>query len=469
MFALHAHRHPPSATATATATTAIRTSELLGALSTALDLTEGLLPGHAARTCWIAVRIAERAGMPAAERESLFYAALLKDAGCSSNAAALTSIFGGDERALKRMQATAGRSTAAMAVLSLRALSTTEPMPLRVRRLVHLASNGSTERRAIEHTRCERGAQIALNAGFDATVSTAVSAVHEHWDGRGLPLGLRGDAIPPFSRMVAVAAALDVFVSAVGPYQAVRTLRERSGTWYEPEIVDIAVDLARDGLVQELTDGRVEERIGEMEPRSLVRVSDESDVDRIAMAFADVIDAKSPFTGSHSRNVAVLAERLAGALGLPSSSARDVRRGGLLHDIGKLGIPNRILDKPGRLTADEYLAIREHPALSLRILAPVSIFSRVAEIAAAHHERMDGTGYFRGLDAERLAVEARVVAVADVYEALTADRPYRASMGPDEALTIMSRMAGDHLAADVVAALPAVIGSIQPSRVAAAS
>ena len=243
----------------------------------------------------------------------------------------------------------------------------------------------------------------------------------------------------------------------IGPYQAVHTLLDRRGTWYEPEIVDVAVDLARDGLVQELTDGRVEERIGEMEPRSLIRVSDESDVDRIAMAFADVIDAKSPFTGSHSRNVAVLAEGLACALGLPSSSARDVRRGGLLHDIGKLGVPNRILDKPGRLTADEYLAIRQHPALSLRILEPVAIFSRVAEIAAAHHERMDGTGYFRGLDAERLAVEARVVAVADVYEALTAERPYRASMDPDEALTIMSRMAGDHLAADVVATLPQVI------------
>lgn len=454
MFAPHAHRHatlvPPRAS--------IRTSELLGALSTALDLTEGLLPGHAARTCWIALQVADRAGMPAAERESLFYAALLKDAGCSSNAAALTSIFGGDERALKRMQATAGRSTAAMAVLSIRALSSAEPLPLRIRRLVHLAAAGSEERRAIEHTRCERGAQIALNAGFDSSVSSAVSAIHEHWDGRGLPLGLRGDAIPPFSRIIAVAAALDVFASAIGPFEAIRTLQERRGTWYEPEIVDLVVDLARDGLIQELAVGRVEERIGEMEPRSLVRVSDEADVDRIAMAFADVIDAKSPFTGSHSRNVAVLAEGLAGAMGLPESSARDVRRGGLLHDIGKLGVPNRILDKPGRLTADEYLAIREHPSLSLRILAPVSIFGRVAEIAAAHHERMDGTGYFRGLDAEQLAVEARVVAVADVFEALTAERPYRAAMGADEALSVMARMAGDHLAADVVATLPAVIG-----------
>jgi putative nucleotidyltransferase with HDIG domain len=450
------HRH--AATDEVTTDASVRTSELIGALSTALDLTEGLLAGHAARTCWIAQRMADRAGMPAPERESLFYAALLKDAGCSSNAAALTSIFGGDERALKRMQATAGRSTGAMAVLSIRGLSATEPLPVRVRRLVHLAVHGSKERRAIEHTRCERGALIARNAGFDASVSDAVSAIHEHWDGRGLPLGLRGTHIPLFARIITVAAALDVFTSAVGPRRAVRTVQSRRGTWYEPALVDLVVDLARDGLMHELTDGRVEERIGEMEPDSLVRVSDEADVDRIAMAFADVVDAKSPFTGSHSRNVATFAEALARELGLPEASARDVRRGGLLHDIGKLGVPNRILDKPGRLTADEYLRIREHPQLSLRILQPVAIFSQVAEIAAAHHERLDGTGYFRGLNAERLAIEARVVAVADVYEALTADRPYRAAMPPEEALAIMERMAGDHLAIDVLAALPAVIG-----------
>ena len=435
----------------------VRTSELLGALSTALDLTEGLLAGHAARTCWISLRLAERAGMSAAERESLFYAALLKDAGCSSNAAALTNIFGGDERALKRLQATAGRSTGAMAVLSIRGLSASEPLPLRIRRLVHLAVRGSTERRAIEQTRCERGAQIAMNAGFDASVSKAVSAIHEHWDGRGLPLGLRGDEIPLYSRIISAAAALDVFVSAVGARKALRTLTSRRGTWYEPEIVDLAIDLARDGLIQELTDGRVEDRIGEMEPTGSIRLSDETDVDRIATAFADVVDAKSPFTGSHSRNVAALAESLAVQLGLPAASARDVRRGGLLHDIGKLGVPNRILDKPGRLTADEYLQIREHPALSLRILQPVPIFSHVAEIAAAHHERMDGTGYFRGLDAEQLAIEARVVAVADVYEALTADRPYRAAMPAERALGVMEGMAGDHLAADVLDSLSAVV------------
>ncbi|MEO5987230.1 MAG: HD domain-containing phosphohydrolase [Candidatus Limnocylindria bacterium] len=458
MHAQHPHRPIAQAAIDVADTSAsIRTSELIGALSTALDLTEGLLAGHAARTCWIALRMAERSGMGEGERESLFYAALLKDAGCSSNAAALTSIFGSDERALKRMQATAGRSTAAMAVLSIRGLSSGEPLPVRIRRLVNLAIRGSKERRQIEHTRCERGAMIAMNAGFDAPVSEAVASLHEHWDGRGLPMGMRGTDIPLFSRILAVASALDVFLSAVGPRRAIRTLKSRRGTWYQAELVDLVVELARDGLVHELSDGNIEARIGEVEPNGLVRLSDESDVDRIATAFADVVDAKSPFTGSHSRNVATIAQDLALKIGLPERDVRDVRRGGLLHDIGKLGVPNRILDKPGRLTADEYLQVREHPELSLRILQPVPIFRRVAEIAAAHHERLDGTGYFRGLDAERLAIEARIVAVADVYEALTAERPYREAMPPEAALAVMAKMSGDHLAADIVGTLPDII------------
>lgn len=109
------------------------------------------------------------------------------------------------------------------------------------------------------------------------------------------------------------------------------------------------------------------------------------------------------------------------------------------------------------------MAIRRHPELSLRILEPVGILGRVADLAASHHERLDGTGYPRGLAAEELALEARIVAAADVYEALTADRPYRAAMAPEAAFTVMDGMVGDHLAADAVAALRAVIGSSVPA------
>jgi HD-GYP domain-containing protein (c-di-GMP phosphodiesterase class II) len=152
-----------------------------------------------------------------------------------------------------------------------------------------------------------------------------------------------------------------------------------------------------------------------------------------------------------------MAASIAERIGLTATTVIDVRRAGLLHDLGKLGVPNMILDKPGALTAAEFEQIKRHPELTLRILEPVTELGGVAEIAACHHERLDGLGYFRGLTAPDLALGARVVAVADVFEALTADRPYRAAMPVERALAILDEETGGHLAADAVAALKSIL------------
>jgi HD-GYP domain-containing protein (c-di-GMP phosphodiesterase class II) len=140
-------------------------------------------------------------------------------------------------------------------------------------------------------------------------------------------------------------------------------------------------------------------------------------------------------------------------LGLPSAGVIDIRRAGLLHDLGKLGVPNMILDKPARLDASEFELIKRHPELTLRILEEIPTFGDVAQVAASHHERLDGRGYFRGLTEPELALGARIVAVADVYEALTADRPYRPAMPVEQATAILREEANGHLASDVVEAL----------------
>jgi putative nucleotidyltransferase with HDIG domain len=433
----------------------VRTSEIVAALSRALDVTEGLPAGHAARTCYLALRLADRMGV--ANVVDVFYGALLKDLGCSSNSALLVELFGADDIELKRREALTERDHLSMAVLTLRTLAGShEPLPLRVRRLVSLARGGA-DRYRIEQLRCERGADVARRAGFDDSVADAIHSVHEHWDGRGFPQGRRGAAIPIASRIIAACAAVDVFRESRGDEAARAMLRDRSGTRYQPAIARDLLAACDAGLLRDLAAIDLYGELARLEPHGSAYLALPEDVDRIANAFADVIDAKSPFTAEHSKRVGNIAEQMARRLSMSDGDVRDVRWSGLLHDIGKLGVPNTILDKAAALDEEEFAVIRRHPALTHRILAPVAIFARVAEIAACHHERLDGKGYFRGLTGESLGLSARVVAVADVYEALTAVRPYRTAMRPEEALRSIDRSTGDHLAAEAVTALRGVL------------
>ena len=436
----------------------IPTGQLLAALSTALDLTEGQLPGHSLRTCFLALRVADSLGLAGVDRRDLFHAAFLKDAGCSSNAAAVTRIFGGDDQVLKGRQATIGRSLLAQANFAIRNLPASEPLPLRLRRLIRIGLAGKREQRHVEQIRCERGASIARKAGFSDRAGRAVHDVHEHWDGGGQPRGLRGDAIEPLARIIAACQGLDVFLSTRGRSEALRVVAGRRGTWYDPDVTATLLDLTRRGLLDDLAAPDLVGRTMDLEPDGVVEIADSAAIDRIAEAFADIVDAKSPFTGAHSRSVADVAERLAVSMGLAPPEIVDVRRAGLLHDLGKLGVPNAILDKPARLDPEEFAVIQRHPELTLRILAPIPTFATVAELAACHHERLDGRGYFRGLSAPTLAAGARIVTVSDVWEALTANRPYRAAMDREAALAVIRSETGDHLALEVVTALEAIVG-----------
>lgn len=449
--ALAEEQHRPTPVGT------VRTSEIVAALSRALDVTEGLPAGHAARTCYLALRLADRMGIAKVIGADLFYGALLKDLGCSSNAALLVELFGADDIELKRREALTERDHLAMALLTLRTLAGShEPLPLRLRRLISLARGGA-DRHRIEQLRCERGADVARRAGFNDAVAESIFSVHEHWDGLGFPQGRKGSAIPLTSRIVAACAAVDVFRENRGDEAVLAMLRARSGTRYDPAIVDELLAACAAGLLLDLAGIDLYGELARLEPHGGSYLALPEDVDRIASAFADVIDTKSPFTAEHSKRVGDIASRIARQLSMSDDDVRDVRLSGLLHDIGKLGVPNTILDKAAALDEEEFAVIRRHPVLSLRILSPVAIFGRVAEIAACHHERLDGKGYFRGLTGESLGLSARVVAVADVYEALTAARPYRAAMSPEEALRVIDRSTGDHLAAEAVTALRDVL------------
>lgn len=164
--------------------------------------------------------------------------------------------------------------------------------------------------------------------------------------------------------------------------------------------------------------------------------------DRLQRAFlqsllglANALEAKDPYTRGHSERVARLAQQLGRRLGCSSDQRRLIAQAGLLHDLGKIGIPESVLRKAGPLTAEEWVLMREHPVVGSRIVSPLEFFAEGALIIRHHHERQDGSGYPAGLSGEAIPLGARIVAVADVYDALTSDRPYRKSLGRAEALS----------------------------------
>jgi HD-GYP domain-containing protein (c-di-GMP phosphodiesterase class II) len=433
----------------------IRLADVVDALSRALDITEGQPAGHARRACAIGMEIAGRIGLDPATRGELRYALLLKDAGCSTNAAQVAALYGHDDAAVKHDRKTVDHLDPRQSVAHLwRSTAPGRGPVTKARQLRALVAHGSAGSRELTRLRCERGADIARMIGFGDGVALAIRDLDEHWDGRGYPQGLAGEAIDLGARIALLAQTIEVHWAHSDPPQALAAVRARSGTWFDPQLVAACEGLERDGAFWTAlgADDGGTSRTGDPG-----LPADDARLDRVAAAFAQIIDAKSPYTARHSDGVAWLAARLAVLLGHDRGTARTLYRAGLLHDIGKLGVSNRILDKQGPLDDAEWEAMRRHPALTLDILRRVPAFAAFAAPAAAHHERLDGTGYHLGLDGSRLGAGARILAVADVAEALSADRPYRAGLGTEEILGIVARDAGTALDAQVAAALPVAL------------
>lgn len=173
----------------------------------------------------------------------------------------------------------------------------------------------------------------------------------------------------------------------------------------------------------------------------------------LCQAFAQIVDAKSPFTYNHSNGVANTAVAIAKKLGFDSARVLFIRHAALLHDLGKMAVSNAILEKPGKPDEAEWQALKAHPAHTGNILRCISGFEQLSEVAASHHEKLDGTGYHRGLTAARLPVEARILVVAYIFDALSAKRPYRDALPLEKVLAIMQKDAPHALDATCLEAL----------------
>ena len=428
----------------------VRLSEVIGALSVALDLTEGQPRGHAARSCLIGMRIARQIGLPESDLRALYFALLLKDLGCSSNASKMCYLFGADDRTVKRDVKTIDwtKAGANFKFAMSHAAPSASPLQKSMQMLV-MAKAGPKGAKQLVKTRCERGADIARLLAFPEETAEAITYLDEHWNGKGHPYGLRGEEIPLSSRVLGLAQTVEVFNSEFGKAQAIDVAKQRYGTWFDPQLVEALTAIENDSEFWEsLSIEKYERALIACEPADTVTFADEDDLDRIALAFARVVDAKSPWTYRHSEEVARISMGISEAMGLSDELVRDIGRAALLHDIGKLGVSNLILDKPGRPTEEEFVQIRKHPDYSKQILDKVSIFRDLSDVAAAHHERLDGTGYHRQIPGMKLSLESRILAVADICEALSAKRPYRDEMPFEKVQEIISRDLGKAHCAD---------------------
>ena len=435
-----------------------RLGEILSAFSYALDLTEGQPTGHAIRASWIGTQLGSAIGLSGDELSDCLYAVLLKDLGCSSNASRVAELFLGDDRKLKHGFKLIGPDIADFLQFIEDNVGIDAAPDARSCAIDVLHAEAGPILAGFMDSRCKQGARIARRLRFSDRVADAIAALDEHWDGGGLPLGIAGEAIPLLARIALMAQVADVFFMTGGPAQAQNEVLARRGTWFEPALVDRFMELARlPGFWESLGAPDIEARLLAHPAAQVVVAVDEAYVDDIVAAFGEVIDAKSQFTAGHSSRVGQISAALAGELGLAPDAGRALVRAACLHDVGKLGVSNRILDKPGQLDAAEWAEMRDHARLTGEILGRIEMLDGMAKIAAAHHERIDGTGYPLGQGGAAIALQTRIITTADVFDALTADRPYRAAMPLERALAIMAGESGTAFDPRCLAALDAAL------------
>ena len=420
----------------------IRTSELISALSYALDLTEGRSMGHSVRTCVMGMRLAQHIGMSMEEQADLYYALLLKDAGCSSNSSRLFHILNADEIRAKRDVKTTDWTKVGFESLNfaLTHVATESALPQRMWKLLQVAATQQADSRDLVKIRCERGSYIAKKLGFSDAVAEGIHSLDEHWNGGGYPNHLLGEEIPMFSRIANLCQTLEVFYEARGEEDALNAIQARSGRWFDPELVAATMSLAKQGILWLGLDSKdLLENVLVMEPEERRLIANDTTIDSICLAFADIIDAKSPFTYQHSNGVADAAMDIAIHFGMNEHEKKQLRRAALMHDIGKLSVPNSILEKPGKLTDEEWQVVRDHPYYTFQILKRVPAFKSFSSDAASHHERLDGSGYWRRLSGDNISFVARILSVADVFDALRAKRPYRDALPLEKVFSIMRK------------------------------
>lgn len=428
---------------------------MIASLSLATDLGMGQPMEFGLRVALLAMELGRRRELSAADLEDVYYLALVKHIGCTSNSLEFAGFTGGDDIALRSHALTWPAASKGEVLAELvRHTGEAEPMPKRVRLVAGMIAGGPRRPRQSVTAHCEAGGRLAERLGLSEAVRVGLAQEQERWDGKGLPDGLAGERLSLAHRFVMVAHDAHAIHAAGG--QPAPVVKARAGKAYEPAVVEVFDGAWRATVAEDV--GDVWAAVLACEPGNPVLVGDD-DLDRICQAFADFTDLKSPFLLGHSTRVAELAEGGARALRLTGDQQVMVRRAGWLHDVGRIGIPNGIWDKPGPLSEAERERVRLHTYYTERVLARSAVLAPLAVAAASHHENLDGTGYHRGVGGAQVDRAARLIRAADCLVAMTSNRPHRPPMSLEEAARLLDvDVAEGRLDADAVAAVLTAAG-----------
>lgn len=415
------------------------------------------------RTCRVAVRLGRRLPLDDARVVDVFYAALLQHVGCTAAAHELSVAFGDDIAAHRAGARTDFSRSADILLTYVPEVSRGRPLIARARLLGVMVRQGQRIGDQAQRADCEVASATARRIGLPESVQHAVYQMFEWWNGKGAPRRLQGEELAVATRVTQVASLAVLFDGMGGPDLAAMVVGKRAGRTLDPEIAELFLRHSEELLGESASDDLLVELLAsEPEPHRLI---EERHLDAVALAFGDVVDLKSPFLLDHARRVGELAEAAARSAGLAEPGPSILRRAGFLHDLGRAAVSSSIWAKPGPLSALEWEQVRLHAYHSERILSRSPTLEPVAEIVALHHERQDGSGYHRRLHGHAISPEARILAAADVFVALTQERPHRERLHDDDAAVELRREArAGRLDPDCVAAVLTAAGRREPRR-----
>ena len=410
----------------------VRLAELVALLSLGTDLGLGQPMEHMIRTCLIALRLADRLGLEESERRVLYYSGLLAWVGCHTDAYEQARWLG-DDIETKRDAHYAydfGRARDVTTFMLKHLGGAGRPLLERARVGMAFFGDGRRAAESFAENHYRAADELAARLGLGEEVRASLKQSFERWDGKGA-FGIKGNRTLITSRLINLADVVEVFRRTAGIDAAITVARHRRGTQFDPALVDLfcqeAPVLFRDIGATASWDVIIAE-----EP-TLTPVVTDDELDGALEAIGEFAELKSPWKMGHARGVSDLAARAATFHGLPPAEVSTLRRAALVHDIGQLGVSNTIWDKRGKLTPSEMERVRLHPYLSERMLAFSAALTPLGAIGAQHHERLDGSGYPKGLSGNAISPAARILAAADVYHAMIAARPHRPARSPDEA------------------------------------